>query len=115
VTVEILQSDSSFMHHLRLWRPEVDLDVTDDDVGSTRDVTTHRGYTQITRVLADRALRPGEAPGTEPPRRQFGAGQPAVADTGRHRRRLLDVSSNVADGAFIRRYRMVRDGITGRG
>jgi hypothetical protein len=43
VTIEILQSNSAFVNHIHLFGPGVDLGVTDDDTGETRQISTRTG------------------------------------------------------------------------
>jgi hypothetical protein len=43
VTVEVLESNSDFVNHLHVWGPHMDLEVTDDETGQIRSLTTRAG------------------------------------------------------------------------
>jgi hypothetical protein len=43
VTIEILQSNSAFVNHIHLFGPGLNLGVTDDDTGATREISTTAG------------------------------------------------------------------------
>jgi len=42
-TVEVLESNSDFVNHIHVWGPHADLEVTDDETGETRSLTTKAG------------------------------------------------------------------------